>query len=306
MEFALIIGKQILTMFLYIAVGFVLYRANLITKEGSRGLANLLLYCILPCVIINSFQAERTAEKMYEVGLSMGIGAAVLLLAIVMAALVFRKAPMDNFSSAFSNAGFMGFPLVTAALGASATFYTVGFVALLNVVQWTYGQWILSGDKNQISPRSVVKNPCVIAMLIGLALFFTGLPLPGVVLNGMKTLAGANAPVAMVILGVYLAQTDLKKLFSNPRIYLVSGVRLVLIPLLTLGVLALTARSMPAMAMALLLTAAAPVGSNVAVYAQKLNKDYTYAVQLVCVSTLLSICTMPVIAALAQQIFPVG
>lgn len=303
MELVWTIGRQILTMFLYIAVGFALYRAGLVDREGSKSLANLLLYVILPSVIVNSFQVERTPEAVREVGISLLLGGGALVLSMVVAALLMGKHPLDNFSAAFSNAGFMGFPLVTAVLGSGATFYAAGFVALLNALQWTYGQWVLTGDRREISPKRVAKNPIVLALLAGLLLFFAGLPLPGVVKGAMSTLAGANAPVAMVILGVYLAQTDLKAMLVKPRLYLVSLLRLVGIPLLTLGLLWLVGGNYPRMAMALTLVAAAPVGSNVAVYAQKLDQDYTYAVELVCISTLLSIFTMPALAAVVQRLF---
>ena len=303
MEFVWIIGKQLITMFLYIAIGFILFKGKLISQEGSKSIANLLLYVILPCVVLKSFQVERTAETTADLLMSMALGGAVLLLAMAVSALVFRKAPMDNFGCAFSNAGFMGFPLVTAALGSEATFYAVGFVAFLNVFQWTYGQWLLSGDAKQIAPKAVLKNPIVISLFVGLILYFTACPLPGVVTAGMAAIAGMNAPIAMVILGVYLAQADLVKTLVTPRLYLVSTVRLVLIPLLTLAVLWPLSKGAPQMTMAIFLVAAAPVGSNIAVYAQKLGKDYRYAVGLVCVSTVLCLVTMPILAGLAQNLF---
>jgi len=303
MEFAWIIGKQILTMVIYIALGFLLYRGKLITQEGSRSMANLLLYCIIPCVILQSFQVERTAEHTRDLLLSMAIGGGALLLSMVAAALIFRRDRVDNFAAAFSNAGFMGLPLVTAALGASATFYAVGFVTLLNVFQWTYGQWLLSGDREQISLKAVLKNPVVISLALGLILYFTACPLPGVIQTGVTAISGMNGPVAMLILGVYLAQADLVKMVTTPRIYVVSAVRLLLIPLLTLAVLWPVGSKAPQMAMAVFLVASAPVGCNVAVYSQKLNKDYRYAVGLVCVATLLSLFSMPLLAGLAQSVF---
>ena len=303
MEFVWIIGKQLITMFLYIAIGFVLFKAKLITQEGSKSMANLLLYVILPCVVLKSFLVERTPETTADLLLSIGVGGAVLLLAMVLSFLIFRKAPMDNFGCAFSNAGFMGFPLVTAALGSGATFYAVGFVALLNVFQWTYGQWLLSGDAKQIAPKAVLKNPIVISLFAGLLLYFTACPLPGVVTAGMAAIAGMNAPIAMVILGVYLAQADLAKTLTNGRFYLASAVRLVVVPAFTLLLLWPVSARAPEMAMALFLAASAPVGSNIAVYAQKLGKDYRYAVGLVCVSTVLCLITMPILAGLAQNLF---
>lgn len=294
-----IIARQILIMFFYMGVGFLLYKKKLITKEGSKSMAHLLLYCILPCVVVKSFCIKRTAENTKAFFISMGLGVVLLALSILVSAVIYRKSPMDHFSCAFSNAGFIGLPLITALLGSQAVFYAAGFVALLNVLQWTYGQWVLTGDKRLVSFEAVLKNPIVLSLGIGLLFFFTGLPLPGIVTDTMNSLAALNAPVAMIILGVYLAQTDLKKTFCIQRLYLISAVRLIIIPTLTLLCLLLLPREWKDIYTTLLIAASTPVGSNVAVYAQKLGKDYPYAVQTVCVSTLLCIVSLPLVISLA-------
>lgn len=207
--------------------------------------------------------------------------------------MLFRKAPIDDFGAAFSNAGFMGFPLVTAVLGSDAIFYAAGFVALLNALQWTYGQALLSGDKKHYSLQAVLKNPLVLSLLAGLLIFFVQIPVPAMAQDALEAIAGLNAPLAMIILGVYLAQTKLLSLFTEPRLYVVCAVRLLLIPALTILVLWFVPEQYAAIRLTLIIVASAPVGSNVAVYAQKLDQDYAYAVRLVCLSTLLSIITMP-------------
>ena len=107
----------------------------------------------------------------------------------------------------------------------------------------------------------------------------------------------------MFTVGIYLAQTNLVKMLVKPRLYLISAVRLVVIPLLSLALLTLIPGNFIDMKMALLLAAACPVGSNVAVYAQLHGKDYPYAVETVIISTLLSIVTVPALVALAGIIW---
>lgn len=145
--FGVVLG-QILLMFLYLIIGYVLYRTGLITQEGSKALAHLLLYCVLPCVVLKSFCIEYSAKGAVELAVSIAAGAGVLLLSMAVSWLFFRKDPMAQIGVAFSNAGFMGLPLVTAVLGGEAVFYAAGFVALLNALQWTYGQAKLSGTKS--------------------------------------------------------------------------------------------------------------------------------------------------------------
>ena len=137
-------------MFIYMAVGFVLYRTKLVTKDSSKALANLLIYAVLPCVILKSFCVEKTAENTKGLLISMISALLLLLLSMAVSFILFRKRPVDNIAVAFSNAGFIGLPLVTAALGSEYVFYAVGFVAFLNSLQSTYGQAVLSGDKSYV------------------------------------------------------------------------------------------------------------------------------------------------------------
>lgn len=293
-----IVLRQIVIMFVYMAIGGLLFQKGLITKEGSKSLANLLLYAVLPCVVVKSFCVARTPERMSGLLVSFLAALGILLLAMAVSHLLFKKNPIDDFGAAFSNAGFMGFPLVAAVQGSEAIFYAAGFVALLNALQWTYGQSLISGDPGYRSPKAILKNPLVLSLLLGMLIFCFELPVPAIASDLLAALAALNAPLAMVILGVYLAQTDARSLFNDPHLYVVAAARLVLIPLLTILVLKQLPAQYAAIATTLVIVAAAPIGSNVAVYAQKLGKDYAYAVRGVCLSTLLSAITMPLLMLL--------
>lgn len=91
--FGVVLG-QILLMFLYLIIGYVLYRTGLITQEGSKALAHLLLYCVLPCVVLKSFCIEYSAKGAVELAVSIAAGAGVLLLSMAVSWLFFHKDPM--------------------------------------------------------------------------------------------------------------------------------------------------------------------------------------------------------------------
>lgn len=298
----IIIGQMAL-MFLYMGIGFLLYRKKLITDEGSRTLANLILYVLLPCVIIQSFvSVQGTVEGRYFFW-SLVLGAAVLLISMALAALFFRKRPIDNFGTAFSCAGFMGIPLILPLAGQKGVVYATCMVALLNILQWFYGQRLLMSEKDRLRLSEVLCNPLVLSALLGIVLFFSELRLPSLPAEAVSSLAKANTPLAMVVLGIYMGQADLKKLFYSRSAYAVSFVRLIVIPLATLAFLAPFSQLPYELRLALMTAACAPVGSNVAVYAQKQNSDTAYAVTIVCLSTLFSLVTMPVILWAAERVF---
>ena len=303
MESASIIIQQILTMFLYMGAGYVLFKKELVSKAASASFANTLIYLILPCAILQSFFTARTPEKVTALWLSMVWGVVILILSILIAALLFRKHPIENFGAAFSNAGFMGLPLITAILGPESVFYAAGMIAFLNIFQWFYGQRILSGRHTKLSIAAILKNPLVVSLLLGLFFFFTSIQPPAFVMRCISSVAGLNGPMAMIILGFYLAQTNLASLFGKLSTYWVSVIRLFAIPIATLAFLAVVPGVPADIKLALLLAASAPIGANVAVYAQKVGKDYVYAVETVCLSTLFSICSIPLIIVLAEKIF---
>ncbi|WP_322175491.1 AEC family transporter [Acutalibacter caecimuris] len=300
METAWIVFQQTLTMAIYMMVGFALFKGGKITKEGSKSLANLLLWLIIPTVIIHSFCVEFSLARLADLGLSALLAAGALLVSLVMARVIYKNHPVDDFAAAFSNCGFMGIPLVRAGFGDEAVFLLVGFVVLLNLLQWTYGAALLKGEKKPLSPRELLLNPITIGAAIGLALFASGLgaKLPGVLSGAIGGVAALNSPIAMLVLGVYMAQTSLRETFLSPRLYALSGVRLLLIPAVTL-LLVMLAPVSATMKYVILIAAAAPVGANVAVYAQLYGRDYAYACRTVVLSTLLSILSLPLLTALA-------
>ena len=305
METAMILVRQILQMFLLAGIGFVLFKSGKITREGSKTLGNILIYLVLPTVIINSFLIERTTEHMTGLLYSACCAAVLLLLSIVISRFVFRKDAIAAFAGAFSNPGFFGIPLIIASLGQGAVFYVACFIAFLNIGQWSYGVSLLNGQPvlQGLQPKKLMKAPFIIAILTGLVLFFTQIRLPEPVTGCLSAVTALNTPLAMFTVGVYLAQTDIRKMIKRRSTYLVSLIRLLVIPFVSLLLLALLPESLHDMKLALLLAAACPVGSNVAVYAQLHGKDYPYAVETVIISTLFSVISIPLLMWLASVVW---
>ncbi|MBQ3278022.1 MAG: AEC family transporter [Clostridia bacterium] len=300
----LILVKQIFQMFLLAGIGFLLFRSGKISLEGSRTIGNILIWVSLPAVIINGFLIERTPEHVSGMIWSAAGALLILLLSVLVSHLVFRKDAIAAFAGAFSNPGFFGIPLVVASMGQQAVFYAAAYVAFLNIGQWTYGVSRLTGQPihQGFEPRKLIRAPFVIAILTGLLLFAFRIQLPELAKNILNTVAGLNTPLAMFTVGIYLAQTDLLKMLRRKSLYWIAAVRLLVIPAISILLLMLLPSSMREMKTVLLIAAACPVGSNVAVYAQLHGKDYPYAVETVVISTVFSILTLPFIIWLSGLI----
>ncbi|MCI5484000.1 MAG: AEC family transporter [Clostridiales bacterium] len=303
MDTVLTLVKQTVTMFLLAGVGFAMFKSGKITKEGSKSIGNILIYGSLPCVLISSFFIEKTQEHMIGLAISAALGFLLVLMSILVGKLCFREDAIAKFAAAFSNPGFFGIPLILASLGSGCVFYVAGFIACVNLGQWTYGVAVMTGQKGGFSFKRLVTAPFAIAIAIGLAIFLTGIEIPGILKNSITAIKELNTPLAMFTVGIYLAQTDLKNMFFKKSLYSISLVRLLVIPALAILLLWPLPASMLDMKIALFIAAACPVGSNIAVYAQLHNQDYAYSVETVIISTILAIVTMPIMVSLAQMVW---
>ena len=272
METVLMLIRQTAIMFAMMAIGFILFRSRKITAQGSKEMGSVLLYLVIPAVIVSSFCIERTPQNIHILFEAAGVSLAAMIIACLISWLVYgTNDGIACFSAAFSNAGFIGIPLVSAVIGEQGVFYVSFMIVLVNLLQWTFGAYVISADASMMSPKKILTNPVAIGLFIGLIIFFTGIPVPEIIRSVLKTVSGMNTPLAMIVSGVYLAQTDLAQMLKRKDNYTVSLMRLLVIPAVTVAVLHFLPVSDPAVRTAVLIAEATPVGSNVAVFAQQMQ-----------------------------------
>ena len=298
-----ILLQQTIIMFLLMMLGLLLSRRGMITEQGSRDLSNVLLYAVIPCVILRSYMSEFSTEKLRAMGLSALIAVIAFAASIAVAYLTCgTRHRIENFAVAFGNAGFIGIPLVTAVFGPEAAFYVVSFSTFANLLQWTYGIVIISGKKETMNLRMVFVNPVFISMVIGIALFVLQPTLPTVVTGTIGYIADGNTVLAMIILGYYLSKVQLRGLFADVRLYLFSALRLLVVPAVTILVFLPFPFARGEITLITLIAAATPIASSTAIFAQKFDQDYRRAVSYVCLSTILSVATLPLVMLFAERL----
>ena len=297
-----ILLKQIAIMALLIAVGWVLRRKNFLSEQGTKELGAILLRIIIPCVIVKSYIFPYSRERLLELALSAGLALLGFIAAMLIAYAVYgKRRRIENFAAAFCNAGFIGIPLAQAAIGEDGVFYVAASVALLNLFQWTYGVYIMTDRRDAIRAKTIATNPVVIAIVVGVVLFVGRIPVPEILTSTLGYIAGMNTPVAMILMGTYLARVSWRELLDR-RAYSCVLLRLVVIPAVVLVLFWLLPVSNTAVVMAVFLAAATPVGANICVFAQQYNSDYPFSVVTVCLSTVLSVVTVPLLSTLAQAL----
>ncbi|EOS37675.1 MULTISPECIES: AEC family transporter [Schaedlerella] len=303
MEIVVLLLRQNLVMLVYMMIGYFLYKKKLVSAGGSADIGRILLYIVMPAAILKSYLADFSRERLEGLFVSFLAALLSLLLSIAAARIAFSKEQgIERFGAAFSNAGFIGIPLVQMTLGEEAVFYVSSYVALLNILQWTYGLVTITGDRSLISVKRLRTNPILLSFLAGIALFLLPVSLPETAENVVGTIAAMNGPLAMIVLGVYLGQVPLRSLFSGRVVYRCALVRLIVIPVLTMALLFVFPEKYHMLKLTILIAASAPVGSNVSIFAQLYGQDYMQSVKEVTLSTLLCIITLPLILGIADYV----
>lgn len=289
---------QIAAMFLLMGVGVCAFKGKFLTNVGVGQLANMALYVANPAVIIRSLATTFDPDKLFEAFVCAALTIVFTLASAGVARLAFGKNQrISQLGIMINNMGFVGIPLVKNVLGDEYVFYVSVCIAAQVFLTWSYGVYLITQDRSSISAKKIFTNPGIIAVLVGVVMFLTSFHLDGVLAAAVDGLADLNEGLAMLVLGSYLAQADLRGLLKNLNMYKACALRLVVCPLVVVAGLLFAPISL-AVKMTILIAFAAPMGTVTAIFPQMFGGDYRFGAGLVSSSTLLSLITMPLILLL--------
>lgn len=322
----------------FIVPGFILRKLKVIEKNGKRTLSSILLYVCQPALMISSFCvfSEEDFAEIKSIGylpilknffIAAVLSLAAMLLVFVLARLLFLKYPDKGradiyaYASIFSNCGFLGVPFIEILTDGSvlAVMYLMIFNVVFNILVWTLGVWLITGNRSDISIKKILINPLIISTLFALLLFFVPQinffmfePLKDLQLFP-SYLSTMTAPLSMIIVGISMADIPFKTLFDDIGIYATGLLRLVIAPIATLGLAIalqfITANFLtptpqsdyiflaPVIAMAM-----SPAATIVAM-SEQYGKDTSRATATFVTNTLLSVITLPLVMSLALLVW---
>ena len=306
----LLTAQQVGVLFALMTVGYVCRKTNFLSDAFVKGCVNLLLLIVTPCLIVHVFQRPFTGTALANLGHALAFAFAAHLLGIVFAEICFRRTDerqrgVLKFATVFSNGGFMAIPLEYALLGPDGAFYGAVYVVMFNLLCWTYGLKVMCGHLKDMNRRILFINPGTVGIAIGLPLFLTSTTLPVILHDPIKYITDLNTPLAMIVIGFYLADARFAAYFRCVPALVASALRLLIIPALVLAGL-VAARGMRldhTMAIALTASASAPVAAMDTMFASKYGRDVDVSVGLVAVTTILSVATMPILVGISMWFF---
>lgn len=309
MEAVLAVVGKVAIILVLILVGYIVTRRGMLTERGASEITTILIKLVTPCVIVNSFLGSTDRLGAYELGMAVALPVLWMGIALALSRLAFRREPEERqkvlrFAALFSNTGFMGIPLVQGIVGDTGVIYASFGVVVFNILCWTYGYSMMSGGA-KMNLKTLLLNPGVVGLAFGLPLYFLKIQLPEVVGEPLGLISDLNTPLAMLVIGTYIAKADLHSFMSDMAVYKASFLRLIAAPAIYLGLLLLI-RPGEELFVSTMVQAATPVAANTVLFAVQYKRDSELASKLVAVSTVLSIVTIPVMTILAQVLCGAG
>ena len=298
-------------MMLMALVGYILVKIGILGQPDSRVISLLLVYVLQPCLVLRSLQIELTPDRLHGFIFGGIFASLTMIFSILFSELAKKRLNLDGVDRAtlvYSNVGNLTMPLVSMALGPDMVFYCSVFQIPFHTFIWTHGISIIRGDK-KLDLKKIFLNPSIIALITALILLITQTPIPPVIDSAVKGFQDMVAASSMMLVGMVIAGSDLRSVFANKKSYLISFLRLIVLPVLSMlllfasGVITRYPYLRP-VAMIIMLGAAAPSGSMVVQFAVVHKKDAVKASIYNVMTTILCVITLPFIIFLFQMLFP--
>jgi predicted permease len=206
---------------------------------------------------------------------------------------------IERFAVVYSNCGFIGIPMANGLFGSEGVFYMTAYMTVFNLLVWTHGIIIMTGKADRKSIGKALLSPSVIATIGGFVFFILQIALPSIMKDTLTYVSSMNTPLAMLVAGITIAQTDLKNLIGKLRIYYVSFFKLLFVPLMAL----LVYRYLPiphTVLMTSVLAASCPAAATVNLFSIRYHKNYLYASEIFAITTILSMATIPIVMMISN------
>lgn len=296
------IDSQLL-LFLYMLCGIILGKIRIIRDDNRKVLVNLLMDVAMPLMVLNAFNKKTTAEEIKASLLVMAIALAGCVVTGIIGLLLWKRQPENKrkvlqYASMFSNAGNAGLPIISLVFGPTGVFYASMYLIPPRILQWTVGLSLFVKPEKGGWVKNVLLNPMVVTIYIGALLMITGWQIPGVFGSAIANLGNMTSPLSMILIGATLVKMDWKSLLDK-TVLCISGLRLLIFPLLFAALLFLFRLDSMTMNICVILLAM-PVASNTAAMAELYGGDHVFASACISVSTLLSVITVPAVTWLIQ------
>ncbi len=310
MEGLLVIIEKIGYIGIMILIGFICEKTGFV-KNITNSVSGIIKNVTLPCLLLTSLTSNTLdASKAKNGALIIGIGLCAIVVMMLLGNLWGRLLKLDDGKrgiqiamGAFGNVAFLGYPLIKALLGDEGLLYAVFYNLANDGLLWSFGLSAISGEKGLKKLKNML-NICTLSFAAGLVMLIAGLRLPNVVHESLAAVGSATTPLSMLFIGATMARADVVSALKRPAVYLLTFTKMVFMPMVIIGVLTLFFKgtmNITAM-MTLVLQVAMPAQTMVAILAKEYDLDSKYAVEVIFITTVFALVSLPLIYQFAANI----
>jgi hypothetical protein len=306
-----VLFSQMFVVFVEIAIGYICAKTKVINDSNSKFMSDFVMKVLLPCSILSKVNMEGGSQTVINILLSVVITLVFYIITTFFCLFYGKKRGYSSgkmavftSASALPNCGFIGIPLVSAVVGEGiGVMYAIGAMTAYNIWMFTYVEHLYKPNEKASIKKFI--TPTNISSVLFLVLLGFGIKLPETLISVFSGVGGCTTPIALIIVGVMLADSDIKALFINPFVYLITALRGIIFPVIFMFyiyVMHLDAT----MSLALTAVMSCPAGSLTAIIAKQVGVEENLASQAVAHSTLFMVVTVPLVLMLATRLFPIG
>lgn len=299
---------QASVLFILLIIGFILKKIKIMTDELGKGLSTLIIYVTLPSLIVTSMNYKFSQDMLQNSIKLITIGFFVYMFMIIISIIFVKVFHIEvsqrgvyQFLIIFANVGFMGYPIVEVVFGKVGVFYAAIYNLWSNIMIWTLGIILINPNNEKKINLKALINPGTVSILLGFTLFIFSIKLPQPLYISLNKLGASTTPMAMLVVGSLLGDAKFKEIFSNTALFMVTLLRLIIIPLSVLFVL--TRLNLPPIVEGIpVIISSMPTAANAAIFARRFDSNYRLASQGVFLTTLISIATIPLLLLILNTV----
>lgn len=288
--------------------GYVFVKKKVVGENTATAFSKVLMYVCQPCLSVYTFSsATPSPEKFGEIGIFALATLAINGVMLAAGVLVFRKKFLISanriltLAMAFSNCAFFGIPIIEALLGDAAKeliIYTSVYAAVMNIIGWAVGIAIITGNVKNVSAKKIFVNPAMLGIVIALPLFVFNIngstyPYLESFFDAVAVVGRMTTPISMIIMGMRLANTSFKSVFTSPKSYIAVAVKGFAMPALAFLLVYFLPIPQEVKCTFFIITAC-PTASVVLNFSEICGTGQREAASAVLMSTLFSILTLPI------------
>ena len=299
-----VIATQIAMLGIAMLIGFLGVKLKYLGADLRNAISSVIVKITLPLLIITSITSQTLERDMLKnAGLLIAIEIPAIALMIGLGLLTAKLFRLKNATrtihtcmSAFGNVIFLGYPLITALYGAEGLFYAIIYALVNDSFVWTLCVYLMgkeSGNRTK-SPVKNLINPNTVSFVIAIPMLFLGLKLPGLIHDALASVGSLTTYLSMLFIGMTLAVIDLREIYKRFSIFVLSFVKMLLVPVLLIFVLG-TVGLDKTLAGVLILQVGMPVQTVLTILANEYHSDFKYATECVFITTVLSLGTLPLL-----------